>query len=156
MLRDKNLIPLSRQHQHALALCVRIDRATAAGSAELADWQAEIQQLVEQEIEIHFAAEERHVFPAAECFEELRSIVEELKAQHQTLREDFRRAAARTLTDDDLKRLATALSAHIRKEERELFEGMQRKMTAADLEAMGVALEKDLAAAASACSIPRR
>ena len=27
MLRDKNLVPLSRQHQHALALCVRINRA---------------------------------------------------------------------------------------------------------------------------------
>jgi hemerythrin-like domain-containing protein len=156
MLRDKNLIPLSRQHQHALALCVRIDRATAARSADLADWQAEIQQLVEQEIEIHFAAEERHVFPAAERFEELRPIVEELKAQHQTLREDFRRAAARTLTDDDLKRFAAGLSAHIRKEERELFEGMQANINAVELEAIGVALEKDLATAASACSIPRR
>ena len=31
MLRDKNLIPLSRQHQHALALCVRIDRASPVG-----------------------------------------------------------------------------------------------------------------------------
>jgi hemerythrin-like domain-containing protein len=28
MLRDKSLIPLSRQHQHALALCVRIERAS--------------------------------------------------------------------------------------------------------------------------------
>ena len=27
MLRDRNLIPLSHQHQHALALCVRLDRA---------------------------------------------------------------------------------------------------------------------------------
>ena len=27
MLRDKSLIPLSHQHQRALALCVRIDRA---------------------------------------------------------------------------------------------------------------------------------
>ena len=156
MLRDKSLIPLSRQHQHALALCVRIDRAAPTGSAEVRDWQAEIQQLVEQEIEIHFSAEERHIFPAAERFEELRPIVEELKSQHHNLREDFRRAAARTLTDDDLKRFAAALSAHIRKEERELFEGMQGKMTADELEGIGVALEKDLAAAASACTMPRR
>ncbi len=28
MLRNKSLVPLSRQHQHALALCVRIDRAS--------------------------------------------------------------------------------------------------------------------------------
>ena len=33
MLRDNNLIPLSHQHQHALALCVQIDRALAKISA---------------------------------------------------------------------------------------------------------------------------
>ena len=57
MLRDKNLVPLSHQHQHALALCVRLDRALLAGPVDPAPWQAEIQQIVEQEIVIHFAAE---------------------------------------------------------------------------------------------------
>ena len=155
MLRDKSLIPLSRQHQHALALCVRIDRAAGASSDDAADWQAEIQRLVEQEIEIHFAAEERHVFPAAERFEELHPIVEELRRQHRDLREDFQRASARSLTGDDLKRFAAALSAHIRKEERELFEGMQARMDAGELETLGIALERDFATAASSCSIPR-
>ena len=32
MLRDRNLIPLSRQHQHALALCVRLDRDLKSGA----------------------------------------------------------------------------------------------------------------------------
>ena len=31
MLRDRNLIPLSHQHQHALALCVRLDRGLKSG-----------------------------------------------------------------------------------------------------------------------------
>ncbi len=47
MLRDKSLIPLSRQHQHVLALCVRIDRASPIGNADLAAWQAEIAQLLD-------------------------------------------------------------------------------------------------------------
>jgi hypothetical protein len=64
MLRDKNLVPLSHQHQHALALCVRLDRALLAGEVDPVPWQAEIQQIVEQEIMIHFAAEEKEVFPA--------------------------------------------------------------------------------------------
>jgi len=45
MLRDKNLIPLSHQHQHALALCVRLDRALQAGEVDAEAWQAEIQQI---------------------------------------------------------------------------------------------------------------
>ena len=50
MLRDKNLIPLSHQHQRALALCVRIDRAQPIPAADLPAWQAEIEQHFEQEI----------------------------------------------------------------------------------------------------------
>ena len=42
MLRDKNLIPLSRQHQHALALCVRIERAIQAGEIDTQAFQSEI------------------------------------------------------------------------------------------------------------------
>jgi len=65
MLRDKNLVPLSRQHQHALALCVRIDRAAPIAEPDLAAWQAEIGQHFRAEIRVHFAAEEQFVFPAA-------------------------------------------------------------------------------------------
>ncbi len=65
MLRDKNLIPLSHQHQRALALCVRIDRAQPIPDADLEAWQAEIEQQFAQEIRIHFSAEESVLFPAA-------------------------------------------------------------------------------------------
>ena len=65
MLRDKNLVPLSHQHQHCLALCVRLDRAIQAGDVDLEAWQAEIQQMFEQEIAFHFAAEEKELFPVA-------------------------------------------------------------------------------------------
>ncbi|MGD0180950.1 MAG: hemerythrin domain-containing protein, partial [Terriglobales bacterium] len=93
MLRDKNLVPLSRQHQHALALCVRLDRAIQAGEIDLEAWQAEIQQQFESEIGIHFAAEEKELFPAAARFPELQSLVDELLAEHDFLRDSFARAA---------------------------------------------------------------
>jgi len=54
MLRDPNLIPLSRQHQHALALCVRIDRASPVGDSGMAAWQSEIAQIFQSEIRVHF------------------------------------------------------------------------------------------------------
>ena len=71
MLRDKSLIPLSHQHQRALALCVRIDRAQPIPDADLQAWQEEIEQHFEQEIKFHFAAEESVLFPAARGFPEL-------------------------------------------------------------------------------------
>lgn len=98
MLRDKNLIPLSRQHQHALALCVRIDRASPISQEDLAAWQAEIAQHFRAEIGIHFAAEEQFVFPAARVFPELNPLVEELISEHAWLRERFAKSEAQCMS----------------------------------------------------------
>jgi len=154
MLRDKNLIPLSRQHQHALALCVRIDRAIQAGEVEMPAWQAEIHQSFEQEIQPHFLAEEKELFPAAAQFAELRIVVEELVAEHAALRGFFSRASLGTLDQAALGDFAKTLSAHIRKEERQLFEGMQEHMSAEALAALGAALDEELKTAAEACTHP--
>src|SRR5258708_19608783 len=87
MLRDKSLIPLSHQHQRALALCVRIDRAQPIPSADLKSWQTEIEQHFEPEIKIHFFAEESVLFPAARQFPELIPLVEDLPATNVAFRE---------------------------------------------------------------------
>jgi hemerythrin-like domain-containing protein len=154
MLRDKNLIPLSHQHQHALALCVRLDRALQTGEVQVEAWQAEIQQIFAQEIRVHFAAEEREVFPAAARFLELHLLIGELLAEHGVLRGLFAQAASRSLGVAGLRRFADALSRHIRKEERELFESMQRLMTAEELARLGGRLGTALSEASGACLIP--
>ena len=129
MLRDKSLIPLSHQHQRALALCVRIDRAHPIPAADLQAWQAEIAQHFEQEIKIHFSAEERTLFPAARQFPELIPLVEELIADHAALRECFSRAEAHAMSTESLPAFGQQLSAHIRKEERQLFERLQQSLS---------------------------
>ncbi len=154
MLRDKNLIPLSHQHQHCLALCVRLDRAIQAGEVDLEAWQAEIQQIFEQEITFHFAAEEKELFPAALRFPELQPLVKELLTGHVLLRDFFSRAAARRMHVAGLQALVEKLASHIRKEERELFEGMQRLMTPEELSAVGAALQQALTDASNACILP--
>ena len=156
MLRDKSLVPLSRQHQHALALCVRLDRALQAGEIDSEAWQAEIVQIFEQEVSIHFAAEEKFLFPAAAKFPELQPVVQELLAEHTQLRGLFARAQTRTLDRNALGSFAAVLAQHIRKEERRLFEGMQNLMTAADLVVIGAALDQELEAATQACSLPNQ
>jgi hypothetical protein len=153
VLRDKNLIPLSHQHQHALALCARIDRGTHSPDICLEPWLAEIQFIFDQEIRIHFAAEEKVLFPAAEAFADLRALAAELRQDHETLRAFFSRAAARTLDQPGLREFAATLSRHIRKEERQLFEGMQR-LSPAQLVELGARLGHELAAASQACIVP--
>ena len=156
MLRDKSLIPLSHQHQRALALCVRIGRAQPIPKEDLQAWQVEIEQFFEQDITIHFAAEEAVIFPVARRFPELVSLVEELIVEHTSLRESFFEAKARRMSADGLPAFATALSAHIRKEERQLFERIQQLMNAAELATLGLQVEAALKDAAQSCILPNQ
>lgn len=156
MLRDRSLIPLSHQHQRALALCVRIDRAQPIPLADLEGWQAEIEQHFDQEIKIHFSAEESVLFPAAGHFPELIPLVGELIADHAALRESFSQAEARRMSAVSLLAFAQQLSAHIRREERQLFERLQQLMTRQQLAALGGQLEDALKDAAQSCILPTR
>jgi hemerythrin-like domain-containing protein len=141
MLRDRNLIPLSHQHQHALALCVQIDRSLQAGTADLDALQAQIRTMFNLEIGWHFAAEEEALFPEAAAFADLKPLVEQLFSEHVTLRQFFARAERRELDAESLRQFAQTLSAHIRKEERELFERCQKLFSPEKLAAVGAALE---------------
>jgi hemerythrin-like domain-containing protein len=154
MLRDANLIPLSRQHQHALALCVRIDRASPVPEAELSSWQAEIALHFLSEIRIHFAAEERVLFPAARSFQELVPLLDELLIDHAALREFFARAEAHNMSASELSAFAQRMSAHIRKEERQLFERLQQLLNEDELSRLGKHLDEALKEAAQACALP--
>jgi hemerythrin-like domain-containing protein len=154
MLRDKSLVPLSRQHQHALALCVRIDRASPIADSDLAAWQAEITQLCQTEIEFHFVAEEKVVFPTARQFPQFVALVDDLTTDHSALRGMFGDAAARQMSDASLSAVAQRLSAHIRKEERQLFEGLQEVLSQEELALMGQRLEEALADTAQSCILP--
>jgi iron-sulfur cluster repair protein YtfE (RIC family) len=154
MLRDKNLIPLSRQHQHALALCVRIERASPIHPSDLPAWLMETEQLFRAEITIHFAAEEQVLFPVARKFTEIAPLVEELLRDHADLRDIFARTAEHTLSTEDLAELGRRLSSHIRKEERLLFERLQQLMSAEELGILGQNLEEALKGAEQACALP--
>src|SRR5580698_2406983 len=115
MLRDTSLIPLSHQHQRALALCVRIDRASPIDESGLGAWQAEIGKIFENEIGINFAAEEEEVINSALTFAELIPLFDDLCAYHAWLREHFAVTSGEITLASDVTLLAQRLSAHIRK-----------------------------------------
>jgi hypothetical protein len=70
------------------------------------------------------------------------------------LRDFFTRASDRELNSTALQSFAETLATHIRKEERQLFEGMQTLMSADDLAALGAKLDAALADVSQACIIP--
>jgi hemerythrin-like domain-containing protein len=157
MLRVKNLIPLSHQHQHALAFCVRLDRALAKGNADLDAWQEEIAGVWESAIRFHFEAEERVLFPVAEKYASILPLVKQLLSEHGTLRDFFARAKARRLDAADLRSFAATLSRHIRTEERQLFEECQRQMPPDEMARTGAAVDRYFAASGmprASCALP--
>lgn len=144
MLRDKNLVTFSHQHQHALALCVQIDRALRMPEVDLHRWEEEIVRMFDSELETHFESEERFIFPAVARFDELRELLERLNSDHTRLRVQAMEARQHQLDREGLERFATVLSEHVRAEERVLFEKMQALLDQAELEKIGTATNKFL------------
>lgn len=91
------------------------------------------------------------IFPAAERFSELVTLVKELIAEHGSVRDLFRQAEARCMSAQTLSALGQQLSAHIRKEERQLFECIQRLMNPQELAALGMQLESALKDSTQSC-----
>jgi hemerythrin-like domain-containing protein len=138
MLRDPSLIPLSHQHQHALALCVMTDRSLAADPA-----QANVERLAQRcvdryEVELanHFEVEEQVLFPAAPS-----TLTEELTADHRQLEVMISRLR-QSPTADLLREFTGLLRSHVRREESELFEQMQRDLPRNQLDQVGQEIEK--------------
>jgi len=154
MLRDKSLVPLSRQHQHALALCVRIDRASPVAASDLGAWQAEMTQLCQTEIEIHFIAEEKVVFPEARRFPQFEALVDELLADHSGLRAMFADAAAQQMSVASLSAVGQRLSAHIRQGRAPTLRRPAGSLSQEELARMGKHVEDALADAAQTCILP--
>jgi hemerythrin-like domain-containing protein len=138
MLRDPALIPLSHQHQHALALCVITDRTLAADPDD-ADLEAQARAIVAQfdsEMRKHFELEERIFFPALISFPGVREVVSALLGEHRRITElvdSLRNAADRTLMSE----FSALLRQHVRKEENVLFEEAQRLLSREQLDQMG-------------------
>lgn len=148
MRRDPNLIPLSHQHQHGLALSVLIDRglkkdSSPENSARLARIVAE---MVELELFAHFRIEEEVLFPAIRQSLGDEAIVDHLISQH---REMERLVSEIASTDGESRRhrlveFGNLLSRHIRVEERQLFEEIQANVGHFELAQLGKQIEEQI------------
>ncbi len=139
MLRDPSLIPLSHQHQHGLALCVMTRRSMAAdpSSENLAKLAKCVVDRFEVELVNHFQIEEEVLFPAAGNL----PLIPELLAHHREI-ERMVASLRGSSSVESLEAFCELLTRHIRLEENELFEQMQRTVGREELDRLGAEIDR--------------
>ena len=134
MLRDRSLIPLSQQHHNGLALCVMTRRSLAGdGSPEnLARLARRIVDRFELELVNHFEIEEQVLFPACGGIPMIAELIREHRDIEAIVRETRTAPAA-----EILESFCALLTRHIRREENELFQEIQRTLPREELDRLG-------------------
>ena len=139
MLRDPSLIPLSHQHHNGLALCVMTRRSLALDSSpeNIARLARRVIDRYELELINHFEIEEQVLFPACGTM----PLVAELLAEHRAL-EAFIPPLRTAPSPDLLERFCQLLATHIRREESQLFEQIQRTLPREVLDRAGSEIDR--------------
>lgn len=152
--RHPSLAPLSRDHHLALQLA----RALISGGsshlrAELprdpTALVAHVRKVFTDEIEAHFQVEESQVLAAvAGRSPALDAVCAEVRAEHDAMRALVTDLARPELTaaetDERLDRLGELLEAHVRKEERTLYEGVQEVLSERELVELGATVTRHI------------
>lgn len=134
MRRDPRLFALSTDHHHALVLARDAQRAGVGQYGRiLTSVTARVREVFERELEPHFRIEEELLLPALEAIGE-HALVARVRDDHAALR--LAQYAEGLDTEQRLVVFGTRLEAHVRFEERELFEVAQAKLGDAVLDAL--------------------
>ena len=157
MKRHPSLVPLSRDHHDTLVVAQGLirGRSTAPRSDWPTDRRAQVTRVIAffaQTLKPHFETEEAVLFPtAARWLPDDADLIRALRDEHDRVRSVIRNLERDPTThlDTRLPALGRLLDAHIRKEERVLFQALQREMSATELERIGVRLERCLGRDAS-------
>jgi quercetin dioxygenase-like cupin family protein len=137
--RHPALVPLSHDHHHTLARARELREAAPRGEPERRDAAARFLRHFALQVVRHFREEEELVFPLLPLEPpELARVL----AEHQQIR-----ALARRLRGDPaselLAELGTLLEAHVRLEERIVFEFVQEHVAEVDLAALRLGARED-------------
>jgi hemerythrin-like domain-containing protein len=136
--RVPQLRDLSDDHHTGLVLARRCRQAGAEASEPSSQsvW-TQVQELFASHLEPHFQIEERHLLPALVSIGEA-ALADRIRREHAELR------ALRTEATPDRKqvqRFGELLEAHIRYEERQVFEPTQHRLPDSALDAIASACE---------------
>ena len=139
MLRDPSLIPLSHQHHNGLALCVLTRRSLSKDSspANIAKLARRVIDRFELELVNHFEIEEQVLFPVCEN----RALIDDLLKDHRSL-ETMIPPLRNAPSAEILEQFCQSLSTHIRREESELFEQIQKELPREILDRAGAEIDR--------------
>ncbi len=130
MRRAPGLVALSREHHAALVLAKRAQHSAAAEARAAAVFAAELVVIFARELEPHFRVEEEVLLPALDRAGQAAAVRRTLD-EHAELRGLAAQCAAGETAG--LARFGTALEAHVRFEERELFPLAEAVLTPREL-----------------------
>lgn len=143
MKRHAVLVPLSEDHHRELVQARRLLRAADATAAERLDAGAAYAEAFFTDTVAHFRREEETVFPlyavhAGDDDPLLARTLREHMELHGLARALRAEVAAEDVLPETLRALGTLLHDHVRMEERELFEAIQRLVPAAELDGLAM------------------
>lgn len=149
MKRIPELRDLSDDHHTGLVLAQRCKRSTRPGSSVTPEvvWD-EVREAFASHLEPHFLIEDRHLLPALEELGEA-ELAGRIREDHRVLRA---MCASRDVSRASVERFGERLEAHIRFEERQVFETTQHRLPAKALEAIAAACETR----PRSCAVPAR
>jgi len=152
MKRHPSLVPLSWEHHDALVLAqgLMLGRFKAPRSNWPTDHRLQVDRVSEffqETFLVHFDAEEKCLFPmVTERMPDKAALIDELLRDHDVLRGLVSELSAGCSNELDVRlpALGRLMKAHIRKEERVLFQAVQSDLDPTEIEAIGTSLTTHL------------
>lgn len=145
MKRHKSLVPLSRQHHDALILAQLIKKGAPEYKGLPTDTAGKREYTLNkfrEHLVPHFEAEELILIPfILGSDEKIDKLSEKVIEQHKEVAEFVEKIRLEKDIVENLDRLGNLISAHVRLEERELFERIQSVLTNEKLEKLHSQLE---------------
>ena len=138
MKRHNSLIPLSKFHRSVLflALVTKKNAPDVKGYPTTLEGKKDYAlSFYERQLRDHFLLEEQKLFPAIlGKNHDLDQLVDQIMLEHQKLKALFDKLANSNDLEYDLDQLGVTLEKHIRREERELFQQVQKILTEEELD----------------------
>jgi hemerythrin-like domain-containing protein len=143
MKRHKSLFPLSHDHQHGLALALKLKYPkkplSSANEEEISLLKQELADKYENVLRKHFSKEEQYLVPGFEDNDLMKQMLDEHKKLEGLYNKIVNNTEGWTPTEqrDKLNLFGELLDLHIRFEERELFPMIEKSMSEEQLEKLG-------------------
>lgn len=153
MKRHKSLQSLSQEHHHGLMLAQLIKSGSPEYKGLPNTVEGKVQHTIkffEENLIPHFNKEEKILFTISKNKNaEIDRLINELIFQHKAIYSLVDKLRKSSEPKIELNELGMLLESHIRKEERELFQGIQNVLTESEMEK----LEKDLGESSTSCKV---